>query len=235
MARNENLHLHEKLLLLVLRDEKGTVESGASMYHLALGGAILSELLLAGAVRIDESSKQKLVDFAEGRSMRDPVLDECLGLVASAKRRRRASAWVARFANVKRLRHRIAEGLCDRGILKQTEDKVLFVFSRTIYPTVDPRPEKRLLESMRRAIFSEARELDPDVVILVALAHGTGMLRVHFDRKRLKERKRRLEEIAEGSLAAAAAGEAVRAAQQAMQAAVMAAILASTAASAASC
>ena len=228
MAKNEDLHLHEKLLLLALRDEKGTVESGASMYRLALGGAILSELLLAGALRIDESSKKKLVDFREGRSMRNPILDECLGLVASAKRRRRASAWVARFANVKRLRHRIADGLCDRGILKQTEDKILFIFSRTIYPTVDPRPEKRLLERMRRAIFSEARGLDPDVVILVALAHGTGMLRLHFDKKRLKERKRRLEEIAEGSLAAAAASEAVQAAQQAVQAAVMTAIIAST-------
>ena len=233
MAQNEKLHIHECLLLLALRDEKGTVESGATMYRYALGGAILAELLLAGTVRI-EAGKKKLVDLVRTKAMHDPVLDECLGLVASAKRRRRASDWVSRFGRIKRIRRRVAEGLCDRRILKQAEGKVLFLFSRTTYPTVDPRPERKLIERMCRAIFTEARELDAFIVVLIALAHGTGILKIHFDKRKLKERKRRLEEIADGALAAAATREAVQAAQQACQAAVMAAIVASAAASAAS-
>ena len=39
MSDREDLHLHEQLMLLALRDEKGTLESKASMYSFALGGA----------------------------------------------------------------------------------------------------------------------------------------------------------------------------------------------------
>ena len=46
MSDRENLHLHEQLMLLALRDEKGTLESKASMYSFALGGALLAELSL---------------------------------------------------------------------------------------------------------------------------------------------------------------------------------------------
>jgi hypothetical protein len=214
-------------MLLVLRDDKGTLESGVGMYHLALGGAVLSELLLAGRIRIEEG-KKGLVDLVSDRRMDDPILDECLELVATAKRRGRAVHWVSKFGSLKRLHHRIALGLCRKGILKDDEDKVLLIFTRSIYPTIDPRPEERLLARMRDAIFGESRELDPEIVVLVALAHGTGLLNIHFDKKRLKERKRRIEEIGNGDLVGAATAEAVKAAQQAAQAAVLAAIIAST-------
>ena len=224
--RDDELHLHEKLMLLVLRDERGTIESHAGMYQLALGGAILAELLLAGRIRI-EDGKKKRVELLGSKPVGDPILDECLQMIAAAKRPKRATDWVARFANVKRLRHRIAEGLCSRGILKDSEDKVLLIFSRKIYPTIDPRPEARLIDRMRDAILGGSRNLDPDVVVLVALAHGTGMLRIHFDKRVIKENKQRIEEIASGNLVSAATAEAVRAAQQAAQAAIMAAIIAS--------
>ena len=37
MADHDDMHLHEQLMLLALRDEKGTLESSASMYACALG------------------------------------------------------------------------------------------------------------------------------------------------------------------------------------------------------
>ena len=225
--RDHDLHLHEQLLLLALRDEKGTLESRTSMYHYALGGAILSELLLAECVEIEEG-KKKLVNLVARKRLGEPVLDECLGLVADAKRRRRAVDWVHRFGAVKRLRHRVAEGLCRKGVLKDSEDKVLFFFTRKVYPTIDPAPERRVVERLRKAVFGASRHLDPEVVVVAALAHGTGLLPIHFDKGKLKERKRRLEEIANGDLAVAATKEAVRAAQQAVQAAVAAALIAST-------
>jgi len=227
MQEHDDLHLHEQLMLLLLRDEKGTLESGVGFYHIALGGAVFSELLLAGRIRIEEG-KKCLVDLVSDKPLRDPILDECLELVATAKRRRRAADWVARFGNLKRLRHRVAEALCRKGILRDDEDKVLLIFTRSIYPTIDPRPERRLIRRIDDAIFGGSRELDADVVVLVALAHGAGLLPIHFDKKRLKERKRRIEEIGSGDLVGAATAEAVKAAQQAAQAAAMAAIIAST-------
>ena len=51
-APNEKLFLHQEILLLALRDERGTIESG-TMYQYAVGGAILSELLLANRIAVE--------------------------------------------------------------------------------------------------------------------------------------------------------------------------------------
>ncbi len=211
------LHLHEQLMLLALRDEKGTIESKADMYQYALGGALLSELLLAGCLRLGED-KKKRIELVQPKTFSDPVLDECLNLIAAAKRRRTAADWVSRFASLKKLKERVAQGLCRRGVLKESEDKVLLIFTRKIYPTIDPRPEKRLIEQLRKAIFTETARLDPQTAVLLSLAHGTGMLPIHFDKKKLKSRKRHIEQITKSEAVGAATREAVEAAQAAVAA-----------------
>ena len=226
MSDRTELHLHEQLMLLALRDEKGTLESKATMYGYALGGAMLAELSLRGKIRIGDD-KKAFVDLIDRSPLAEPVLDECLDKVANAKRRARATTWVQRFAQVKRLRHRVAQGLCRRGILRDDEDKVLLFFTRRLYPTIDPVPERRLVDRLRDVIFSDSTPADADTVIVVALANATGLLPIHFDRKDLRRRKRHLKRLTEGNVAGAAAQQAVLAAQQA---AVAAAVAASSAA-----
>ena len=222
MSDRTELHLHEQLMLVALRDEKGTLESKATMYAYALGGAMLAELSLAGKIRIGDD-KKAFVDLVDRSPLGEPVLDECLDKVATAKRRARATTWVQRFANTKRLRHRVAQGLCRRGILRDDEDKVLLFFSRKLYPTIDPVPERRLVERLRTAVFNDSRPMDPETVIVVALANATGLLPIHFDKKDLRRRKRHLKRLTEGTMAGTAAQQAVLAAQQAAIAAVVAA------------
>ena len=222
MSNRTELHLHEQLMLLALRDEKGTLESKATMYAYALGGAMLAELSLESRIRISDD-KKAFVDLVDRSPLGEPVLDECLDKLANAKRRARATTWVQRFAQVKRLRHRVAQGLCRRGILRDDEDKVLLFFTRKLYPTIDPVPERRLVERLRKAVFNDSGSLDPETVTVVALANATGLLPIHFDRRDLKRRKRHLKRITEGTMAGTAAQQAVLAAQQAAVAAVIAA------------
>ncbi len=214
------IHLHEELLLLALRDARGTIESKATMYQYALGGAILAELLLAERIRVADDRK-KLVGFVPGPVLREPLLDECLEFIRSAKRRRRASDWVARVARIKDLKHRVAQGLCRRGILHAAEDKVLWLFRRRVYPERDPAPEQRIVERLGEAIFGDASEIDGRTAVLLSLVHGTGMLPIHFDKKQLKARKARIKLIADGQLLGAATRQAVEAAQAAASAACM--------------
>jgi hypothetical protein len=61
-------------------------------------------------------------------------------------------------------------------------------------------------------------------VVLVALAHSAGILKVVFDKKKLKGRKKRLEQVVKGDVV----GEATREAIQAMQAAVVVAAVVPT-------
>lgn len=221
MSDRTDLHFHEQLMLLALRDEKGTLESKASMCSFALGGAILAELSVAGRIRVAPGEKP-LVDLVDRSPLGEPVLDECLQKVATAKRRAKAVTWVQRFANVKRLRHRVAEGLCRQGILRDSEDKVLLFFTRKLYPTIDSKPERRLVEQLGKAVFSDSPP-DPQTATVAALANAAGLLAIHFDRKDLRRRKRHLRDIMENTPAGRAAQQAVRAAEQAAVAAIVAA------------
>ncbi len=221
MTTGDNLHLYEEIMLLALRDEEGTVASGA-MYNYAVAGAVLAELLLEGRVRIEEPRRnKKLVALAGDALVGDALLDECLGRIAAAKRRKRPENWVSHFANIRQLKHRVATQLCRRGILEADEDKVLLLFTRKIYPEINPEPERRVIERLRRAIFTDTNEVDPRTVVLVSLAKSTGILRVIFDKKELKTRKERIEQVTNGEVTGKAACDAIAA----MQAAVMVACI----------
>lgn len=221
MSRSNDLFLHEEVMLLALRDEKGTVESGAHYTH-AIAGAVIAELLLNERIRIERpKKKKKLVVVSSATQLGDPLIDEILAKIDDSKKPRRIEEWVGRIAGTKNLKHRVAEQLCRRGILKVDQDKVLLIFNRTIYPEVDPRPENAIIERMRSAIFTELDDVDPRTAILISLANAADLLKYTFEKKKLKERKARIEAIANGDVV----GQATKEAIQAMQAAVMVAVM----------
>ena len=161
MSANGELHLYEEIMLLALRDREGTVASG-TMYNYAVGGAVLAELLLERRLGIEEPRRnKKLVTLTCNRPMGDALLDECLGRIARAKRRKRPEGWVSYFSGFRQLKHRAVAQLCRRGILKADEDKVLLIFKRKIYPEIDPEPERRIIRRLRRAIFTDTETLNP--------------------------------------------------------------------------
>lgn len=129
--------------------------------------------------------------------------------------------WVSRFARVKKLKHKIAEQLCKRGILRSGEDDVLLVFSRKIYPEINPEPERQIMDRLRDAIFTDTDQVEPRTVVLLSLAKSTNVLKVNFDKKKLKSRKDRIERIINGEVTGKATKEAI----EAMQAAVVVAIM----------
>ena len=216
MTIQTNLFLHEEIMLLALRDEEGTIASG-TMYQYAIGAAVLAELLLNKRIAVGQPRRKKLVDLISSQSFGEPLIDQCLEKISNAKRRASLQSWVSRFAGVKNLKHRVALQLCERGILRATEDKILLIFTRKIYPEVNPEPERKLIERLRQAIFTDSRDVDPRTVVLVSLANSTGLLKVVFDKKELKGRKARIKEISDGEITGKAAKEAI----EAMQAAVM--------------
>jgi Golgi phosphoprotein 3 len=215
------LFLHEEILLLALRDVEGTIASGGTMYQYSIGAALLAELLLSRRIEVEQSGKKKLVNLVSPSPLGEPLIDECLKKVGSAKRRAVLQTWVSRFAGVKNLKHRVARQLCRRGILRADEDKVLLLFTRKIYPEINPGPERELIERLRRAIFTDTRDIDPRTVVLLSLANSTGLLKIVFDKKKLKDRKARIKQIVNGEITGKAATEAI----QAMQAAVMVACI----------
>ena len=226
MNRKDRLSLPEEIMLLALQDEKGTTGM-ESMYPYAIGGAVLAELLMSQRLRLD-SSKKKTALIASAKPLGDPLLDDCLALVQKAKKPASAQTWVTKFAGTKNLKHRLAMRLCDKGILKADEDKVLLIFSRKIYPEINPEPEQELVERLRRAIFRDTDHLDPRTVVLVSLAKSAGLLTMVFDKKDLKARKDRIERIIEGDTLGTATQEAIEAVKAAIFVACMLPVITTT-------
>ena len=223
MKKGDLLYLHEEIMLLALQDKKGTIFSG-TMYNFAIGGAILAELMMAKRIDIEEVKKKKYARVLSPTPLGDPMVDECLSKLVGAKRRDQLKMWVSKFATTKRLKHRVAEQLSRRSILRIDEDKILGIFTRKIYPEVDPRPERELIERLRQAIFGDGGEIDPRTVVLLSLANSADLLKLVFDKKQLKSRKARIEKVVNGELTGKATKEAI----QAMQAAVMVACITPT-------
>jgi hypothetical protein len=226
---DNQLHLYEEIMLLALRDEEGTVASGA-MYNYAVGGAVLAELLLEQRLCIEEPRRRKkLVTVVSEAPMNDELLDECLGKIATARRRKRPEGWVSHFASIKQLKHRVAGQLCRRGILEADEDKVLLIFTRRIYPEINPEPERHIIGRLEETIFTDTDDVDPRTVVLVSLASATGILPVIFHKRDLKACKSRIKQMVDGEITGKAAHDAIAAMQAAVMVACMTPVIASSA------
>jgi len=226
--RDRELYLHEELMLLALGDEKGTVAAG-TMYAQGVGGAILAELVLRNRVTTVTSGRKTFAVAIDSAPIGEPVLDECLARIATAKRRATLQTWVTRLAGIHGLKHRVASGLARRGILRSDESTVLLLFRRRVYPERDHEPERRILERLDRVIRSDSRDVEPATAVLLALAHHSRLLRRVFDRDLLKRRKKRIESVIKGEAIGRATKEAIQAIETAvMVAAIMPAVIAST-------
>lgn len=128
---------------------------------------------------------------------------------------------MSRFAGTKKLRHRVALQLCKRGILPADEDKVLLVFTREIYPELNPQPERELVKRLSGAIFTNKKDLDPRTTVLVALADKANALKNVFDKQELKRHRKRIRQIAEGDLAAKTAQDVIDGVRAAVMVALM--------------
>ena len=101
------------------------------------------------------------------------------------------------------------------------EKKVLLLFTQKVYPEIGPRPEKRLLDNIHKAIFGNQKNIYQRIVILIAICNNTGILKQLFDKHQLREKKKWIEEITSGNLI----GNATKEAAEAMQAAIMVAVM----------
>jgi len=219
MTPDNGLFLHEELLLLALRDEKGTLEPGI-WPQLAIGAASVAELVFQERIAVN-SGKRALVDVVDESPLGDAFLDACLARMATARRRASLQTWVTRLAGSRHAKQTVAEGLCAKGVLREDLRKILGIFSQRIFPEADSRPERELRERIARAIQSGSTDLDPRTSVAIALAHRCNILRLVVGKRMVRERRERIEQIAAGQMV----GEAVKKAVAATQAALMAATI----------
>lgn len=223
------LRLYHELLLLALADDSGKLAFGGMLMY-GLGGAVLTELLLEQRLEIVEEGTRftrRYVQVANPRPIGEPVLDAALAKIREAKRRASPSTMVSRFGQARQLRHEIARELCRAGVLRETEQQILLLFRRRLYPTIDSRPERALIRRVRDTLDAGKKPTDRTAA-LIGLASASGTLSSLYDRKALRALKPRIKTIAESTAGSRAVREAITAAQAAVTAAMVAATVAAT-------
>lgn len=218
-----DLTIHEEAMLISLDDERGTALS--TWHTQAVAGGLLAELALLGRVAVGPAPK-RLATVVDNANTGNDLLDEDLAKMA-AGRQRPLRDWLSTIASIPHLTRRVAEGLCERGILRAKEGKILWLFPTTSYPEADTRPEKEILKRLRKAI-SGAKEVEPRTTVLLGLAHHTQLLPRLFPARLLKLRRKRIEQVIKGDATATAAREAIQAIQMAIMVAVMIPLFVST-------
>lgn len=219
------LSLSEQLLLLALKDEKGTVVGSASMaLDFGLTGALLMELAIADRIAVRDG----YLGVVDSASTRDPLLDEILSSIAGRDGSPKSIRyWLPKLSRkTKRLRHRVADRLVLSGILRCEKRRILGLFPSVRYPTVNPLPELEMREGLKMTILSDEQP-GSEVVVLAGLIKACNLVSDLFDRRTKKQAMRRLKKLSADEPIAKAVGETVAAVQAAVTASITAAVIAS--------
>jgi hypothetical protein len=223
--------LAEDLLLLALDDDKGTVSWGQSTsLPLVLAGGVIADLALLERVRVE--GKNLVVRDAAATG--DDLLDDAVTAIASSKKPHDPKHWVNKLAGRSfHLHDRLIARLVSRGILREEEHKILWVFPDDRYPAVETAGEQATRDQLRAVVLTGA-DPDPRTAVLLSLLKAGSMEKRVFSSDEWKAAKTRVEELTETEAISKAVGQAIADATAAVIAASTAAIVASTAASASS-
>lgn len=184
------LTLPEEILLLVLTDRTGSLLD-QTYFRYALGGAILTELMLQDRIELEPGTGQHLVTVTQPRATGDPVLDDALVQLVNATRRANPEKWVDRFAEHEELYLRVCRQLCRKKVLDEHEGRVRLVFRRTVYADLDPQVQEEVVGRVRAAVFGDDA-VDVRTALLTTLAGAGDILVAIFDPEELIPRRERI-------------------------------------------
>lgn len=200
--------LQEEFLLLCLNDETGRFELVPMCLNVGLNAAGLGDLLLSNRLALDHDKVRVVDSTATG----DEVLDTALTRLTMSKRARALWRWIGSlYGKTGTAGDILVPRLVRRGILTQREGKVLWVFHRAEYPTVDGTHEEQMRRQISDAILREG-SFDDRTAILIALLNACGVLRFvlrGLDWQQRRKCMRRVKRIQESSPLAAALGRAL--------------------------
>jgi hypothetical protein len=188
------LTMPEEILLLLLDDETGKpVGLPGPAGDLALAGAILMELALAG--RIDTDLDRLVV--VQQRPTGDALLDGVLARLATGAAERTSRWWIQDLAKSgPAFRTEILDRLVAAGVLRRIEDRFLWVFPERRYPKAPGRAETAEVRRRLRGVLLEDDIPDPRDALLIGLARAAGLVPLVLDEAEAAQAAARVDQVA---------------------------------------
>ena len=204
----------EELLLLSHDEKNGTFNRLPDLLlNTALAGSVLMDLALLN--RVDTDLAQLVIH--DRAPTGEKLLDDALASLAPLG----ATTTTVQALDVLRKNGAAIERaaltrLIERGILREEDGRVLWVFATRRYPLIDG---KELLEVKRRIAALLLSDEIPDSrdVVIIALAQACGLLNRVFSEAEVKRAKPRIDQIAKLDLI----GQEVRSSMQELNNAIV--------------
>lgn len=227
------LTLAEKLLLIALDDQTGKMNMNASQsISYGLAGAIIMELTMEGYLEYKDSK----LYIRQNVDCKDELLHDCLHYLhdkfyGKTPKLQRVVQTLGMHISWHKKHLPFIERLIEKGILTKDEQKVLFFFTKNVYPSTNSGKEDSIREKVRKAVLSNGEEeVEEHIFCLIGLLKACQLDKQLFTKEEYKQAKGTINAMMKSSPHGKAVSETV----QAMQAAVIAGVSAATAASAAS-
>ena len=185
------LILPESLLLIALKDQKGTVLfTAATVLPYSIIGAVLTELYIKKYIGFSDG-KLEVISNEESKII---LNNEILNFMKTSKKRDMKS-WLLKINNnIKDIKGKTLNHLVDKKVLGKETSKMLGFLSKTIYPTLDPEPEEKLRSDIRKFVLDKET---PDFwnIALLALVQVSQLLEDIFSQGELRLAKDRISEL----------------------------------------
>ena len=189
------MHLIEEILLLMLDEQSAALRPVSQRtIALALGGAALMDLQLAGRIDTD---LETLV-LTDRTPLGDDLLDPLLVDIAETDTQRDAFFWVEYAAERSEdLHDRAIARLVEREILIKPEDDGVLSLTPQVarvrrYPSPDDTGQEYVTLRIMRLLFDDDLP-DPEDISIICLANACGLFPILLSESELKEAQERID------------------------------------------
>ncbi len=167
------LSFAEEIFLLALDDKQGIIKPlPVSALDYALAGAVLMDLALQDRIDTDLTS----LSVTDTKLTGDPILDDTLRQIQQKPEPQPAGYWLKHFEHQSRhIQERVLARLIQKGILKQENQRILWVFEVRRYPLMDNREVQEVKSRLRDLILSDDIP-EPREVVLINLGNACRLL-----------------------------------------------------------
>ncbi len=189
-----NITIVEKILLLLLDDEKGTLPPVPQLtLHFILAGAVLMELAMRGKIDTDDESILVVDKSATG----EEFLDSTLALIASKPEKREINFWINKIADDgAELTELGFKRLVEREVLEVNEKRYFWIVKTQTYPIVDDSAERRVKLRIMNILYGDVDPEQKDIVI-ICLMDACDMFRTILGPTELSKVRARIDEVAQ--------------------------------------
>ena len=189
-----NITIVEKILLLLLDDEKGTLPPVPQLtLHFVLAGAVLMELAMRGKIDTDDENILVVDKSAAG----EEILDSTLALIASEPENREINFWINKIADDgAELTELGFKRLVEREVLEVNEKHYFWIVKTQTYPIVDDSPERRVKLRIMNILYGDEEPEQKDIVI-ICLMDACDMFRTILGPTELSKVRARIDEVAQ--------------------------------------